>query len=225
MRNHECGYGRRHGHRSEHEQGREFGLGAKIAMMAMRGRGGWGGGLGGGRSGFFGGPDGDEGFGRGGGRGRGGRGRMFGSGELRLLLLKLIADQSRHGYELIKAIEELTGGEYAPSPGVVYPTLSLLVDEGKIAEAPQSDGPRKAFTVTDEGKAELETRGDEVDAVVQRLAALAEQEPRESPPIRRAVANLFIALRERAKSGGFDTDTVHAIADILDEAARKIERL
>jgi DNA-binding PadR family transcriptional regulator len=220
MRNHECGHGgREHGHGRGF--GREFGMGAKVAMMAMRGgRGGFGGGWGG-RGGFFGG-DGDEGFGRT--RGRGGRARMFGSGELRLLLLKLIAEQSRHGYELIKAIEDLTGGEYAPSPGVVYPTLSLLVDEGKIAEA-ALDGPRKAFTITEDGAAELETRGDEADALVQRLAALAEQEPRESPPIRRAVANLFIALRERAKSGGFDTDTVHAIADILDEAARKIERL
>src|ERR1700712_4602214 len=168
MRNHECGHGgREHGHGRGF--GREFGLGAKVAMMAMRGgRGGFGGG----RGGFFGGGDGDEGFGGGRGHGRGrGRARMFGSGELRLLLLKLIAEQSRHGYELIKAIEDLTGGEYAPSPGVVYPTLSLLVDEGKIAEA-ALDGPRKAFTVTEDGTAELETRGDEAGALVQRLGAL-----------------------------------------------------
>src|SRR5687768_880554 len=68
--------------------------------------------------------------------GRRGRGRrMFGSGELRLVLLKLIADEPRHGYDLIKAVEELTGGEYAPSPGVVYPTLTLLQDMGLIEEA------------------------------------------------------------------------------------------
>ena len=65
---------------------------------------------------------------------RRGRRRMFESGELRLVLLKLIADEPRHGYQLIKAIEELTEGDYAPSPGVVYPTLTMLDDMGLIAE-------------------------------------------------------------------------------------------
>ena len=76
-----------------------------------------------------------------GGRG-GGRRRMFESGELRLVLLKLIADEPRHGYDLIRAIEELTGGEYAPSPGVVYPTLTMLQDMGLIEEA-AGEGARK----------------------------------------------------------------------------------
>src|SRR5579864_6609176 len=134
-------------------------------LLAMRGGRGWHGSWG-----PFHFDVGDEGWG--GRRGRRAR-RMFEGGELRLVLLKLIADEPRHGYELIKAIEELTGGEYAPSPGVVYPTLSLLVDEGKIAEAP-GDGPRKAFTVTDEGKAELGERGEEADRLVARLQSLAE---------------------------------------------------
>ena len=64
-----------------------------------------------------------------------GRRRVFDSGELQLVLLKLIADQPRHGYELIRAIEELTGGAYVPSPGVIYPTLTLLQDMGRIEEA------------------------------------------------------------------------------------------
>ena len=97
--------------------------------MAMRGGRGWQGNWGPFHFDF-----GDEG-GRGG-RGRGRRARrMFESGELRLVLLKLIADEPRHGYDLIRAIEELTGGEYAPSPGVVYPTLTLLQDMGLIEEA------------------------------------------------------------------------------------------
>ena len=89
------------------------------------------------------GPDGP--FGRGGPFGPGGpfgkdgggrrRRRMFGSGELRLVMLKLLADEPRHGYELIKAVEDLTGGSYAPSPGTVYPTLSLLEDEGAIFQS------------------------------------------------------------------------------------------
>src|SRR5262245_66408187 len=78
------------------------------------------------------------------------RRRVFDSGELRLVLLKLIADQPRHGYELIRAIEELTGGSYVPSPGMVYPTLTLLQDMGQIEEA-ASGGTRKAFAVTPDG--------------------------------------------------------------------------
>ena len=83
--------------------------------------------------------------------GRGGRRRrILDSNELRLVLLKLIADQPRHGYELIRAIEDLTGGAYVPSAGVVYPTLTLLQDMGHIEEA-ASAGARKAFAVTAEG--------------------------------------------------------------------------
>src|SRR5690606_33985152 len=92
---------------------------------------------------------------RDGGQGRGGsRRRMFDGGELRLVLLKLIADEPRHGYDLIRRIEELTGGAYAPSPGVIYPTLTLLDEMGQIA-AQQSDGAKKLFAITPEGAAEL----------------------------------------------------------------------
>src|SRR4051812_6587920 len=111
---------------------------AGIAMaMGGRGfgRGGWGHGWGGGW--------GDDG-GRGG-RGRGrGRRRVFEAGELRLVLLKLIEDQPRHGYDLIRAIEEMTHGTYAPSPGVIYPTLTMLQDMGLIEEA-KGEGSRKPF--------------------------------------------------------------------------------
>ena len=93
---------------------------------------------------------------------------MFGSGELRLVLLKLIADEPRHGYELIRAVEELTGGEYAPSPGVIYPTLTMLQDMGLIAEAP-GDTQKKVFEATDEGRAHLAENADEVEALFERL--------------------------------------------------------
>jgi DNA-binding PadR family transcriptional regulator len=195
-------------------------------MMAR----GFGGGRGH-RGGFGGGEDwDDEGSGFGGRRGRhGGRGgRMFAPGELRLLLLLLLDEQDRHGYELIKAVEELAAGAYAPSPGVVYPTLSLLVDEGLIAEVP-GEGARKAFTMTDAGRAELALRLEEAKAVVSRLGdfgkARADAEGRTgSPPLRRAMANLMLALRHKA-GGGIDEASALQIADILDDAARKIERL
>lgn len=207
--------------RGRHGRGRHA-----IAMMAMMGsrfggpfgKGGPFGEDGPMSGGFFGGGRG----GRGGGR-RGGR--MFGSGELRLLLLHLVAEQPRHGYDLIRAIGDLAGGEYAPSPGVVYPTLSLLVDEGMIAEE-TGEGPRKAFAVTDSGRAELHGKDGELDAILTRLKALGEQRDRaESPPVRRAMGNLHAAVRNRVMAEGFDTETAHAIADILDDAARRIERL
>ena len=210
-----------HGHGHKHH--------FAMKMMARGFGGGWG--HRGGFGGWGGGEDwDDEGPGFGGRRGRhGGRGgRMFGPGELRLLLLLLLDEQDRHGYELIKAIEELAAGAYAPSPGVVYPTLSLLVDEGMIAEVP-GEGARKAFTITDAGRAELAPRLEEAKAIVQRLGdfgkARADAEGRTgSPPLRRAMANLMIALRHRA-GRGLDEPTAHQIADILDEAALKIERL
>ena len=149
---------------------------------------------------------------------------MFGTGELRLVLLHLIAEQPRHGYELIKAIEELTGGTYAPSPGVVYPTLSLMNDEGS-AEEQASEGSRKAYAATAEGRAEIKARADEAAALLERLKGLAEAEPHSAPPIGRAIANLMAALRSRAMSGDFSKELVHQVAEILDDAARRIERL
>ena len=218
-----------------HRHGHAHGLKHHIAMKMMaRGFGGWGhrGGFGGGFGGGWGGGEDwdDDGPGPRGRHGRhgGGRGRMFGPGELRLLLLLLLDEQDRHGYELIKGIEELAAGAYAPSPGVVYPTLQLLVDEGMITEVP-GEGARKAFTLTEAGRAELASRLEEAKAVVQRLGdfgkARAEAEGRSgSPPLRRAVANLMLALRQKA-FGGVDEATAYQIADILDDAARKIERL
>ena len=158
-------------------------------------------------------------------RGPSGRGRMFGSGELRLALLGLLAEAPRHGYELIKAIEELSGGHYAPSPGVVYPTLSLLTDEG-MAEELAGPGARKSFTTTAAGRSELAERQSEYGAIIARLQGLAEEGERTSaPPLKRALGNLFHAVRGRMEAGEFDRETVHQIAEIMDEAARKIERL
>ena len=150
---------------------------------------------------------------------------MFESGELRLVLLKLIADEPRHGYDLIRAIEELTAGEYAPSPGVIYPTLTLLQDMGLIEEAP-GEGPRKSFQVTDEGRAHLEERAEEVEALFDRLRDLAPREGHSAgPAIGRAVKNLMTALRHRIGRDGLDDDLLHEIAAILDEAAQRIERV
>jgi len=159
------------------------------------------------------------------GEGRGRRQRLFDATELRLVLLKLIADESRHGYDLIRAIEELTGGNYAPSPGVVYPALSLLQDLGHI-EGAESAGSRKAFTVTSEGTAELAAKAEKVAELFARLAALAAtREQTDSGPIRRAMENLRTVLRQRFGNGAVEKSTLHEIAAILDEATQRIERL
>ena len=189
------------------------------AVMAMRGGRGWQGSWGPFHFDF-----GDEGRRSGGRRGRRSR-RMFESGELRLVLLKLIADEPRHGYDLIRAIEDLTGGEYAPSPGVIYPTLTLLQDMGLIEEA-GGEGARKPFQVTEDGRTHLEERSEEVEGLLERLADLAPEEPATAgPAIGRAVRNLMTALSHRIGRDGLDDELLHEISSILDEAAQRIERV
>lgn len=165
--------------------------------------------------------------GRGGWGGRRGRERkrMFGGGELRLVLLKLIADQPRHGYELIKAIEELTGGDYAPSPGIVYPTLTMLEDMGLIAEAKSKD-TKKVFEATEEGRAHLEENSAEVEELIDRLEGHGHHRRRgQRPEIGRAIGNLMTALRNRIAHEGWNEQLLDEVVDILDEAAQRIERV
>jgi DNA-binding PadR family transcriptional regulator len=193
---------------------RGFGIPDAILAMGFGGRGrGWGHGWG----------DGAEWGGRGG-SGRGRR-RVLDSSELRLVLLKLIADQSRHGYDLIRAVEEMTHGEYAPSPGVVYPSLTMLQDMGLIDEV-KTEGSRKAFEITADGKDHLAGKEEEVEALFERLKDLgSDQRKAGGAPIKRSIGNLLSALWHRATREDSDEGTMHKIAAILDEAAQKIERL
>jgi len=149
---------------------------------------------------------------------------MFDSGELRLVLLKLIGDQPRHGYDLIREIEALSGGAYAPSPGVIYPTLTLLADMGHVEE--RADGARKLFEITEAGRAHLDERGAEVEKLLARLAELASRrEKTEGGPVRRAMMNLKQVLQQRLTTDEVSPETLHEVAAILDAAAQKIERL
>lgn len=173
-----------------------------------------------------------HGHGFGGRHGRGGddddrrpRRRMFDSGELRLVLLKLIADEPRHGYDLIRQIEELTGGAYAPSPGVIYPTLTLLDDMGQIVEK-QSEGAKKLFAITPDGQADLDANKDLVEALIARLAAVGEERERtDSASVRRAMGNLRQVLVNRLRHRDLEETTLHAVVALIDEAAQKIERI
>lgn len=197
------GHGR-HGHGHGHHQGH--------GHEAMRGRMGWGP--------FEFGIEVER-----GGRG-GGRRRQFDGEALRLILLKLLSEQARHGYDLIKEIEARSGGFYVPSPGVVYPALTLLDDMGLIEEQ-KAEGAKKLFAITEAGTAHLAEHAEQADALMARLTDMAEARARDQGgmPIRRAMGNLKAVLQNRFMAGEVDTETLHAVADILDEAARKIERL
>ena len=168
---------------------------------------------------------GDEGGEWGGGRrGRRDRKRMFEGGELRLVLLKLIADEPRHGYELIKAVEDMTGGDYAPSPGIVYPTLTMLEDIGYIAERKSKDS-KKIYEATEEGRTHLEENEEEVEELIERLEGHGKRRSRsDRPEIGRAIGNLMAALRHRIASEGWNEDLLEEVIDVLDDAAQRIER-
>lgn len=152
------------------------------------------------------------------------RKRMFEGGELRLVLLKLIADEPRHGYQLIRAIEDLTEGGYAPSPGVVYPTLTMLEDMGFIREQKSKDS-KKVFEATDEGRAHLEENEEEVDELIEKLEGRGRTRRHgQRPEIGRAIGNLMTALRNRVAADGWNEELLEEVVDVLDEAAQRIER-
>jgi DNA-binding PadR family transcriptional regulator len=159
-------------------------------------------------------------------RSRGGpRRQRFGAEALKYLLLHLLKEEPRHGYDLIKAIEGMSAGLYSPSPGMIYPTLTLLADQGLIEELPAEES-RRRYGITDAGRAALEDAKTQVSDVLSRLAELAGAvRDDETQPLRRAFRNLKSAAGTRMSSDGADRDLALKIAEILDEAAQRIERL
>ena len=157
--------------------------------------------------------------------GRGPRsGRVFEQGDLRLVLLQLIADKASHGYELIKAVEDAVGGAYSPSPGVVYPTLTLLEDLG-YARVEEAEGGKKLYAITPEGRTYLDTQSESLAHLKARMEEVAAAgRGRNAPPIIRALENVNVALRLRLSRGPLTEEQVQAVAAALDGAARAIEQ-
>ncbi len=160
--------------------------------------------------------------GRGGHRGGGG-GRVFGHGGLRLVLLQLVADKPRHGYELIKEIGDRLGGSYSPSPGVVYPTLTLLEELGYTTMA-ESGGGRKLYSITDAGLAHLADHRADADALLARMQDAGSAPVGRPPQVVRALENFKLAMRLRLGAPLTDAQA-HAVAQTLDQAAQTIERI
>ena len=163
-------------------------------------------------------------------------GRMLATGDLRLIALALIAEQPRHGYEIIKVLEEKTAGWYSSSPGLVYPTLTYLEETGYVTA--QADGAKKLYTITDQGRSYLEQNRHFVDAVLARLSAFGEKaarvrkhgrwgrddDPAEtglSPLVNAALENLRNVAAERLKA---DAEAEPKVVDVLARAAAELRR-
>src|SRR5579863_8834801 len=113
-------------------------------------------------------------FGFGGGFGMGPesfRGRKMGSLDLRLVLLRLLAERPSHGYELIKSLEERSGGFYSPSPGMVYPALTWLEEVGYAQVT--AEGAKKRYALTDAGREYLKQHQEAADAILSELEHIA----------------------------------------------------
>jgi DNA-binding PadR family transcriptional regulator len=158
-------------------------------------------------------------------RGHGGRGRSFEYGKLRFVVLQLLGEKPSHGYQLIKAIEDKTGGAYVPSPGVVYPTLALLEDLGYIV-AGAADDNRKLYKISASGRKCLLENKATVEHVNGRLSDVAAARgASDAPQIIRAMHNLKMALRLKMADSPLSPAQVQAIAAALDAAAAALERI
>lgn len=152
-------------------------------------------------------------------------GRLFDTGDLRFVILKLIAEKPSYGYEIIKAIGERLSGVYAPSPGVVYPTLTMLEEEG-FATVTSTEGGKKLYAITEAGKQELEANKALVDVIFARIEKIGSAFGRgRSPQIMRAMHNFRLALKLRFAQGDLTKEQISKIAEIIDAAAKQVESL
>jgi DNA-binding PadR family transcriptional regulator len=140
-----------------------------------------------------------------------------------LVILQLVADKPSYGYEIIKAIEERLSGGYAPSPGVVYPTLTMLEEEGYAAVS-STEGNRKLYAATENGLEYLKANQGAIKAIFGRMEQAGKVFGRgKSPQIMRAIMNLRYALRLRTERGNLSAEQTRKIAEAIDAAARVID--
>ena len=207
---HHSRHGHWGGHHGQDHRSEAFAAFAEKFAIGRGHRGGFG------RRGGGGDEDGAEGFGR----GFGGRG-LLGHGDLRLLLLALIGEKPSHGYDLIRAVEERFAGAYAPSPGAVYPTLTMLEEQDLIG-AEASEGSKRLYAITEAGKAFLQENAAQVEGILARINLAAAAFSRHMAPdeVHEAWKTLRQAMNmKRTPWTKEETDRVVAI---LGKAARDI---
>jgi len=174
---------------------------------------------------FGGGFGGDDDFGD----SRGGRhdgtrmGRMFGHGDLRLVLLALIEKEARHGYELIRLIEEMSGGAYTPSPGAIYPTLTLLEEAG-YAEVVNTGSNRKQYTITAEGRAYLDENRDAAESLVERMDLAGRMASKMRLPVTLRTAFRQLKGAVLGHPNNWDAEETARVIGIIERAAAEIAR-
>lgn len=153
------------------------------------------------------------------------RGRLFEAGRMKLLVLYLIEQAPKHGYEIIKEVGELVGGDYSPSAGTIYPTLNWL-EEMNFIDAHQSNDDRKQYAVTEQGIQHLKQQYELIQQLLEKLQTRREIHNNDAlVDIHRAMENLKASLRLKLKGNAFDAEQIQMIADKIDQAAVAIARL
>ena len=168
------------------------------------------------------------GFGGHGGFGRGfggGRERLFDAGDVKLAILKLLSEQPSYGYQLIKTMEQRLGGGYTPSAGVIYPTLTMLEEEGLVAVS-ATEGTKKVYALTPEGVQHLDSNSERINELFQRIEHTGEQFRRgRSPELMKAFMNLRSAVMARVARQSASPELIQKIAAALNQAAKSIDEL
>lgn len=157
--------------------------------------------------------------------GGGRRPRFFGHGDLRLVILDILTHNASHGYELIKAIENMTQGNYTPSPGVIYPTLDYLQDQTYITITEEEKG-RKRIAITVAGQQWLDENQEQLAQIQARIKARSVGfQLRKNPQMKRALDNFKAVLDLKVNQGELSDAQLKQIIGVIDRAALEISQL
>lgn len=152
------------------------------------------------------------------------REKMLEASDIRLLMLHFLAQNAAHGYELIKSVEELSKGEYSPSPGIIYPNLTLL-EEMEAIEVVDAQATRKAYRLTGAGETLLAASRDQIASLIGRLSSLAILvNNRSIPAVEQAIHELKMALNTRLAQQDISEAALQTLIAALQDAAEKITR-
>jgi DNA-binding PadR family transcriptional regulator len=147
---------------------------------------------------------------------------LFDAGDVKLVILKLLSEQPSYGYQLIKTMEERLAGGYTPSAGVIYPTLTLLEEEGFASAA--SENNKKIYSITPEGTEFLEANKEQIKALFKRLEETGRGFKRgRSPEIMTAFQNLRGAVVARVSRESIKPEQIKKIAEAINAAAKTID--